>query len=255
MQVLGGKKHPAPLLEPAVDFIFERTIDQDAGERVIDTNIDFVPPTLTRLNGRKYIGENTVRDMGRLIGLVDGGEARRIQAEFDAFRAQVAGALSQLGGLAKNVEHVLTYASSASPDPVPTPPADQETQIELALAQAEAEASQTAAHEAAKPSETEDEDVATKHLTGAERAAVERHTGPLREVGDRGDLVDVPEEFEKAVDGVEEVAGTEVAKATFSRGLGHAEQAADEQAAADEVSQSSPVGADDSEDKDETESA
>ena len=84
-----------------------------------------------------------------------------------------------------------------------------------------------------------------RHLTGAERAAVERHFGPLREVGTRGDLVAVPEEVAKAVDGAEEVSGSAVARTTYVRGLGPAEQAADNLKEADEASreQRGPGGA------------
>lgn len=75
-----------------------------------------------------------------------------------------------------------------------------------------------------------------KHLTGAELEAVERHTGKLQKVGTRGDLVRVPAEFVKFVEGTEEISGTNVASATYNRGLGHAEQAADALKEADDAS-------------------
>jgi len=78
--------------------------------------------------------------------------------------------------------------------------------------------------------------VAVRHLTGAERTAIERHFGPLREVGTRGDLVEVPDEVAKAVDGAEEISGSATARTTYVRGLGHAEQKADALAEADEAS-------------------
>lgn len=36
-----------------------------------------------------------------------------------------------------------------------------------------------------------------EHVTGSERAEIERHFGPLQNVGDRGDLVRVPDEISK----------------------------------------------------------
>lgn len=228
MQVIGGKNRPEPLLEPGVDFLQERGIDQAAGERVIDTQYDFVPGVATRLNGRKYVGENTVRELGKLIGLVDAGEAQRIQTEFDAYKLAVSQAFESLRGITSTIDHVLTTTPSASAEPVqPTPP-DAETLASLARAQADAEATQIQAAEAALPSDSQEDDVTVKHLTGAERTAVERQVGPLREVGDRGDLVDVPDEHAKVVAGTEEISGLETAKAVYNRGVGAGEAKADE---------------------------
>lgn len=36
-----------------------------------------------------------------------------------------------------------------------------------------------------------------EHITGSERAEIERQFGPLQQVGDRGDLVRVPDEISK----------------------------------------------------------
>lgn len=85
-------------------------------------------------------------------------------------------------------------------------------------------------------------------LTGAELAALERHTGKLERVATDPRLIRVPEEFVKFARGVEEQAGLEVAKATFSRGVGHAEAAADalEQRDAIESDSQTGVPADDS---------
>lgn len=254
MQVIGGKNRPEPLLEPGIDFIFERAIDQEAGERVIDTGFTFVPPVATRLNGRKYIGENTVRDLGKLIGLVDGDEARRIQAEFDIYRENVGRIFNELRSVGVNIsrliENPLSDGSTAAP--VPVPPPDRAEQIQRAEYQANVEGDQIAASESAAASfedeggavAPEEDDVGVKHLTGAERVALERQVGPLQEVGDRGDLVRVPDDLEKAAEGVEEISGLEVAKATYNRGVGHAEAAQDELQAADEASQEGDVEAD-----------
>lgn len=255
MQVIGGKHRPEPLLEPGIDFIFERAIDQEAGERVIDTGFTFVPPVPTRLNGRKYIGENTVKDLGKLIGLVDGGEARRIQAEFDIYRENVGRIFNELRSVGVNISRLIEnpLSDGSTADPVPVPPLDRAEQIQRAEYQANVEGDQIAASESARAASEdaggaavpeEDDDVGVKHLTGSERAALEQHVGPLQEVGDRGDLVHVPDDLEKAAEGVEEISGTEVAKATFNRGIGHAEAAQDELAAADEASQKGDVEAD-----------
>lgn len=71
-------------------------------------------------------------------------------------------------------------------------------------------------------------------LTGAERAAIERHTGKLESVASDPRLVRVPQEFEKIARGVEDKGDLAVATATFNRGTGHAEAAADANAKADE---------------------
>lgn len=227
MQVIGGKNRPEPLLEPGIDFLQERGIDQAAGERVIDTQYDFVPGVATRLNGRKYVGENTVRELGRLIGLVDASEAQRIQTEFDAYKTAVGAAFESLRGITSTIDHVLLTTPSALAEPVQDTPLDAEAQAAVAAERLQAEVDQiNASQEAATP--PEEEDVTTKHLTGAERAAVERQVGPLKEVGDRGDLVEVPEEHEKVVTGVEEISGLETAKAVYNRGVGEGEQKADE---------------------------
>lgn len=224
MQVIGGKNNPVPLLEPGVDFLQERGIDQAAGERVIDTAYDFVPGAFTRLNGRKYVGESTVREMGRLIGLVDADEANKVRAEFEAYKVAVGQAFESLRGITSTIDHVLAQTPSTTTEVAPVP--DQDAIIAQARARHEAEVDQiNAAQAAATPQE---EDVTVKHLTGAERAAVERHTGPLKNVGDRGDLVDVPEEHERVVAGVEEISGLETAKAVYNRGVGAGETKADE---------------------------
>lgn len=70
-------------------------------------------------------------------------------------------------------------------------------------------------------------------LTGAERAAIERHTGKLESVKNDPRLVRVPEEFVKVARGVEDKGDLSVATATFNRGTGHAEAAADANAEAD----------------------
>ena len=254
MQVIGGKNRPEPLLEPGIDFIFERAIDQEAGERVIDTGFTFVPPVQTRLNGRKYIGENTVKDLGKLIGLVDGDEARRIQAEFDIYRENVGRIFNEFRSIGGNIERLIAnpLSDGSTAEPVPVPPLDRAEQIQRATYQATVEGDQIAASESAAAAfeneggaaAEEDDDVAVKHLTGSERVALERQVGPLQEVGDRGDLVNVPDDLEKAAAGVEEISGTEVAKATYNRGIGHAEAAAEELQAADEASQKGETEAD-----------
>jgi hypothetical protein len=163
MQVIGGKNRPEPLLEPGVDFLQERGIDQAAGERVIDTGYDFVPGVATRLNGRKYVGENTVRELGRLIGLVDADEAQRITAEFDAYKVQVAQAFEALRGLTSTVDHFLSNQPQ-----VPTgytPPPDHEAIFATAEARHQAEVDQIAASEAAR--NPQEADVATRNLTGS----------------------------------------------------------------------------------------
>ena len=66
---------------------------------------------------------------------------------------------------------------------------------------------------------TKDTDV--RHLTGSERVAVERHTGKLQDVGDRGDLVRVPAELKDAVDGTEEISNSDVAGTVYNRGVEH----------------------------------
>lgn len=224
MQVVGGKQNPLPLLEPGVDFLQERGIDQAAGERVIDTQYDFVPGVFTRLNGRKYVGENTVREMGRLIGLVDADEANQIRAEFEAYKTEVGLAFESLRGITSTIDHVLAQTPSTATEVTPVPDAD--AIIAEAKARHQAEVDQIAAAEAAAPKE--EDDVATRHLTGAERAAVERQVGPLKEVGDRGDLVDVPEDHLDVVDGVEEISGLETAKEVYNRGVGAGEAKARE---------------------------
>lgn len=254
MQVIGGRERPEPLLEPGIDFIFERAIDQEAGERVIDTGFTFVPPVLTRLNGRKYIGENTVRDLGKLIGLVDGDEARRIQAEFDIYRENVGRIFNEFRSMSVNIDRLIAnpLSDGSTAEPVPVPPLDRAEQIQRAEYQAQVEGDQIAAAEsaAAAPQDEggaaaeEDDDVGVKHLTGSERVALERQVGPLQEVGDRGDLVNVPDDLEKAAEGVEEISTTEVAKLTYNRGIGHAEARQEELAAADEASQAGDVEAD-----------
>lgn len=149
MQVLGGKNRPAALLDPGVDFITETAPQQSAGERVIDTGFDFVPGVATRLNGRKYINENTAKDLARLVGFVDGDEARRIQAEFDAYKAQVAQLLTELEGVGGRIADVVA-AAQPSPNSISvTPPADAEAQADEADRRAQLEADQHAATAAA----------------------------------------------------------------------------------------------------------
>jgi hypothetical protein len=74
-------------------------------------------------------------------------------------------------------------------------------------------------------------------LTGAERAAVERHTGKLESVPTDPRMVRVPEEFVDVAKGVEDKGDLSVATATFNRGTGHAEAAAKDLAAKDEASE------------------
>lgn len=145
MQVIGGKNRPAALLAPGVDFITETAAQQTANERVIDTGYDFVPPVSTRLNGRKYINENTVKDLARLIGWVPGDAAQAVQAEFDAYKAKVASLTQQLEGIGARVADVV---AAAQPDPNSisvTPPADAEAQADEADRRAALEAEQHAA--------------------------------------------------------------------------------------------------------------
>lgn len=149
MQVIGGKNRPDALLEPGVDFIFEHAIQQEAGERVIDTLIDFTPPVPTRLNGRKYIGENTAKELGRLVGMVDGDAARAVQAEFDAYRARVESLFATLDGVSGQISDVLASAQSQV-NTVSNPPADREAEIAAADAKAKAEADTIAQSEAAQ---------------------------------------------------------------------------------------------------------
>ena len=80
-----------------------------------------------------------------------------------------------------------------------------------------------------------------RHLTGSEREAVERHTGKLQDVGTRGDLVRVPEEFKDVVDGVEEISGTETAKAVYNRGVEHGAAKGRDLREKDEASQDSDL--------------
>lgn len=149
MQVIGGRNRPAPLLAPGVDFITETAAQQNAGERVIDTGYDFVPPVATRLNGRKYINENTAKELAHMIGYVPGDAARAVQAEFDAYKAKVATLVSQLEGIGERVADVV---AAAQPDPNTIsvePPADAEAQAALADERARVEADQHAATAAA----------------------------------------------------------------------------------------------------------
>ena len=148
MQVIGGRR-PEPLLEPGIDLIHERSIDQAAGERVIDTGFTFWPGVPTRLNGRKYVGENTVKEMAQLIGWVPGDEARRIQAEFDAYKAQVQGTVDRLKDAADAITHAAEHGLADTSTPVVTPPDDSATAADKAAAKAAAEAEQNAAAEAA----------------------------------------------------------------------------------------------------------
>lgn len=150
MQVIGGKNRPDALLEPGVDFIFEHAIQQEAGERVIDTFIDFNPGVATRLNGRKYIGENTARELGRLVGMVDGEDARKIQAEFDAYRARVQEVFAELDGVSAQIADVAASAQTATNTINVTPPADREAEIATADARAKSEADTIAETEAAR---------------------------------------------------------------------------------------------------------
>lgn len=155
MQVIGGKNRPDALLAPGVDFIFEHAIQQDAGERVIDTLIDFTPPVATRLNGRKYIGENTARELGRLVGMVDGDAAREIQAAFDAYRERVEALFATLQGVGEQITDVLSSPLSDPNTISVTPPPDAEA---LANRQAELDAVTTQNikdAEAAKPAPEE----------------------------------------------------------------------------------------------------
>lgn len=149
MRVIGGKNRPDALLEPGVDFILEHAIQQEAGERVIDTGIDFVPPVATRLNGRKYIGENTVKTLAGLIGYVPGEAARQIQADFDAYKQKVADLLADLDGVGGRIQDVI---AAAQPDPNTisvTPPADASQEADLAAQrQADEQATIVASEEA-----------------------------------------------------------------------------------------------------------
>lgn len=123
MRVIGGKERPDALLAPGVDFIMEHAIQQDAGERVIDTFIDFVPPSLTRLNGRKYIGENTVKDLAKLIGYVPGDTAQKIQDAFDAYKAQVQTVFASLDAVSADIQDVVKSGISDPNDiRIETPP-------------------------------------------------------------------------------------------------------------------------------------
>lgn len=63
-------------------------------------------------------------------------------------------------------------------------------------------------------------------LTGAERAALEHQVGKLESVPSDPRLVRVPEEFAQAARGVEDRGDLAVATATYNRGVGHAEAAA-----------------------------
>lgn len=150
MQVIGGKNRPDALLSPGVDFIFEHAIQQDAGERVIDTFIDFNPGVVTRLNGRKYIGENTAKALGKLVGMVDGDEARRIQTEFDAYRARVEAVFGDLANASKQIADTLAESATAANTVSITPPDDAETGANKAQAKADAEAATIAESEKAK---------------------------------------------------------------------------------------------------------
>lgn len=71
-------------------------------------------------------------------------------------------------------------------------------------------------------------------LTGAERAALEHQIGKLESVPTDPRLVRVPEEFVKAAKGVEDRGDLSVATATYNRGVGHAEAAAEDNEAKDE---------------------
>lgn len=82
-------------------------------------------------------------------------------------------------------------------------------------------------------------DSEVRHLTGSERTAVERHTGPLQNVGDRGDLVRVPEEHKDLVDGVEEITNSDVAATVYNRGVEHGAAKGRDLREKDEASQES----------------
>lgn len=150
MQVIGGKNRPEALLEPGIDFIFEHAIQQDAGERVIDTNFDFNPGVLTRLNGRKYIGENTAKALGKLVGMVEGDTARKIQDEFDAYKARVEAIFANFADASKQIADQLAEAQTTSNTVSITPPADAEAQADLADQRAAAEVATIAEAEKAK---------------------------------------------------------------------------------------------------------
>jgi hypothetical protein len=149
MQVVGGKNRPEALLEPGIDFITERSIDQSSGERVIDTGWTFLPAAYTRLNGRKYLGENTVKELAGLIGWVDGESARKIKEEYDSYRASVEAELAKVKDALAAVAFAADTIAQQPVTLIPDVPDDAEAGADKADAKAAVEVETIAAAEQA----------------------------------------------------------------------------------------------------------
>lgn len=122
MQVIGDKQNPVPLQAPAICIICEHSPTQQAGERIIDTERTFIPMgPPTRLNGRKYVCANCVKEMGRLIGMGFDSETERIRQEFDVYRQGVAIMEQRIRDFANDVQHAVQFVPSTTV-PVLTPP-------------------------------------------------------------------------------------------------------------------------------------
>lgn len=121
MQVIGDKQNPVPLLAPAICIICEQSPTQQAGERIVDTERTFIPMgPPTRLNGRKYVCDNCVKEMGRLIGMGFDSETERVRQEFDQYRQGVAILQARIEDFANDVAHATQFVPTSSA-PVLTP--------------------------------------------------------------------------------------------------------------------------------------
>lgn len=127
MQVIGDKQNPVPLLAPAICFICEHSPTQQAGERLIDTERTFMPMgPPTRLNGRKYVCDNCVKEMGRIIGMGFDSETERIRQEFDVYRQGVAVLQQRVQDFANDVIHAGQFVPTTTVEvltPAPGAPA------------------------------------------------------------------------------------------------------------------------------------
>lgn len=97
------------LQAPNICIICEERPDRNFGIRVVDTFREFAPPAITNINGRKYVCENCVNELGRILGLVPADAVREtkqrsveIRGQLGEFKAEVLHAAEFLADKMKN---------------------------------------------------------------------------------------------------------------------------------------------------------
>jgi hypothetical protein len=81
--------HDFPNLPPSVCFLCEGAEPEGSGVVYVDTFQNFDPGVHTKLNGRKYVCSNCIRDLAGAVGLFD-VEKERFAIQLNALEEEIA---------------------------------------------------------------------------------------------------------------------------------------------------------------------